>query len=166
MKLMGLLLLFLAIVMLGAAYVSRLRERVRLLKAFKLMMLSIKRKLSVSRPCFSELFADNADTETLPFTSVIAERMKNGDAPENAVGAAFSEACALRLLKRGERVFLSETLISLSLGDLSESLGMLGNACEELDSYIIGAEEDERKNAKPVLSAAVYIAMTAVILLW
>lgn len=166
MKHMGLILLFSAVVMIGTAYVTRLHERVRLLKAFKLQMQSIKRRFSVSRPPFTELFSDDDDPLTKPFSQLICECMKNGASAKDAVTAAFSSSCVPGFLKKDERKFLAGIYVSLSLCDIVSALGTLDNACEELDSYIEAAAQCERKNAKPVMSAAVYIGLAAVILLW
>ena len=155
MKHIGLLLMFSAVAMIGGTCVSRLHERVRLLKAFRSQILSVKRRLSVGRPSF-----------IYPFFDIISQQMKKGKPPDEAVKKAFNCADGARLLKRDEREVLSGCFASISISDIATALRILDNACKELDTYIEQASDEERKNAKPVMSVAVYIGLAAVILLW
>ena len=166
MKHIGLLLMFSAVAMIGGTCVSRLHERVRLLKAFRSQILSVKRRLSVGRPSFYELFDKCDDAFIYPFFDIISQQMKKGKPPDEAVKKAFNCADGARLLKRDEREVLSGCFASISISDIATALRILDNACKELDTYIEQATDEERKNAKPVMSVAVYIGLAAVILLW
>lgn len=165
MKLLGLLMLFLSIVSVGASYATRLRERVRLLKAFKELMLTLKRRFSVSRPSLAELFQTDSDPLTQPFSRAIYEGIGSGESPVRAAEAAFSSPCAVRLLKSAERAYLCGVVASLAEGDVSSVLGTLDSAADELGAFIAEASEHEKKNAKTGLALSFYIGLAVVIML-
>ena len=164
-KTAGLLLLFFTSLMTGYSYSERLSERVRLLRALRLLLTRFSRELTVSRPELSRLFMSDNNASTSIITGRIAELLDSGSSPEESVRAAFCEPYPKRLLKQDERDYLTSVLAQLGGGDVSSALKVLGDCACSVDEYIESAVLDERKKAKAGLSLSVYIGLAAVILL-
>ena len=164
-KLFGLLLLFFSSVMVGLSIVFRLRERVKLLRAFSSLVHAFRLKLSVSRPELLQLFLSDIDSLTQPITSKIAACLAENGAPQICVPKAFDSSYARRLLKDGEREYLSTVFSQLGSGDIPSALEILDSASTVIESYIKIADDEERSNSKTTLTLSVYIGLAAVILL-
>ena len=164
-KLFGLLLLFSSSVLVGVSMAQRLKERVALLLALRLLMQSIKAELSISMPELHELFSHSSNERTKPITDRLSERLQAGLSPRESADDAFSSPYAKRLLAPQEREYLARSLSALGMGDLKCACETLDAACSQLDVYITQASENEKQNTKVSLALSVYTGLAVVIVL-
>lgn len=164
-KLAGSLLIFVSSVMTGLAYACRLKDRVRLLRAFKALVQSFSAQLSLSRPELSRLFLTDSGSMTSPITGMIGNALSENGTPEECVRAAFDAPYPKYYLTEAERSCLITAFSAIGGGDLASALKTLESASKALDTYINNAAEDERARSKTGFALSVYVGLAAVILL-
>ncbi len=164
-KTIGLMMIFLSSLLVGASAVLKLRERVNMLCAVKMLVCRLDRKLTLFMPEFSRLFDDENEYPISQLTDTIREEMAKGASARESVGKAFSSECVTRLLKAEERGFLTETFAAIGESDIDSAKKLLSDMETTLDVYISQARESEKKDSKVALALPVYIGAAAVIIL-
>ncbi len=164
-KSVGLLMLFIASVMVGIMLTEKLKNKIVILKSIKLLLQQFKRDITYSMPTLSELFS-NADIEPiLQFTDMISRKLENGYSPEESISKSIDLTPSLSVLSDEEKSFLIQTFSSVGKSDAESQTLLLENAVGRIDYYIETAIENQRKNSKVYMTASVYIGLAVVIIL-